>query len=50
LWSGQAEAFSGGVMNALHSRRIRWRQSRKPRIHMRNAHIWPSEQASGSNS
>ena len=39
LWSGQAEAFSGVVMSALHSLRGQWRQSRKSRIHMRFAHI-----------
>src|SRR5450756_137666 len=39
LWSGQAEAFSEGVMNALHSRRMRLRQSRNRQIHMQNPHI-----------
>ena len=29
MWSGQAEAFSDVVMSALHSRRIRARQSLK---------------------
>src|ERR1700726_2941508 len=37
LLSGQAEAFSGVVINALHSGRMRGRQSRNPRIHMRFA-------------
>src|SRR5947207_14352284 len=37
LWSGQAEALSVVVMNPLHSRRARRRQSRKAQIHMRNA-------------
>ena len=36
---GQAEAFSGMVMSALHSRRMRLRQSRKARIHMQNTPI-----------
>src|ERR1700749_3698932 len=35
LWSGQAKLFSGVVMNALHSRHILMRQSRKRWIHMR---------------
>src|ERR1700722_15088514 len=37
--SGQAEAFSGVVMNALHSRRMAMRQSRKVAIHMLNTYI-----------
>src|SRR4029079_5251524 len=35
LWSGQAETLSDCVMSALHSLRMRWRQSGNRRIHER---------------